>query len=417
LLAAREPCRERCLERCPDPFERRGVPARHDHHVGLAGRCDRTLRQLLPAITSTLSMNQRLERRRGGAEHHRHAALPRAPDRDVAAMVANAILLLERGIVLFVDDDEPEARQRCKDREPRPEDKIGHAARRLAPVAQALAGRKPAVQRHGSLVRQRSGEALPELRREVDFRHEDQHLPAGGHALGGGGDVHLGLAAAGDALEQEGRERSGRGDDGRCGVLLIGIERLPWRRFGNAGIVRLGSFARRSDSRRRCGKRGQHLRKHEPHRFLVVPRDEVGDFENVGGQWRHVLSNLDDRLQLLVRHVGLRYYRNDDARENAAREAHAHHRAWLHGESIGNPVVERARRRNGKGNACDRHGVRVGCNRRALRGLVVCEMLNMSAANLGKSLVYNGGGFWFTTSVDKLVGNPLARFRPARIGV
>ena len=238
LLAAREPCRERRLERRADAFERRGVPARNDHHVGLAGRRDRTLRQLLPAITSALRMDERLERRRRGAEHHRHAPLPRAPDRDVAAMVANAVLLLERRIVLLVDDDEPEPRQGREDREPRAEDEIGRAARRLAPVAQALARREPAVQRHGSLVRQRSGEALPELRSEVDLRHEDQHLPAGGHALGGGGEVHLGLAAAGDALEQEGRERSCGGDDGRCGVLLIGIERLASRRFGNDGVVR-----------------------------------------------------------------------------------------------------------------------------------------------------------------------------------
>ena len=81
------------------------------------------------------------------------------------------------------------------------------------------------MQRHRPPCGQRFGDALAKLRRQIDFRHQDQHLTARGDALGGGGKIDLGLAAAGDALQQPGRKRS-CGLDDRLGSLgLIDIER------------------------------------------------------------------------------------------------------------------------------------------------------------------------------------------------
>jgi hypothetical protein len=47
-----------------------------------------------------------LQRRRGRTEHDGDVRLMRAPDRHVARRVAQAFLLLERGVVLLVDDDQ-----------------------------------------------------------------------------------------------------------------------------------------------------------------------------------------------------------------------------------------------------------------------------------------------------------------------
>ena len=57
-----------------------------------------------------------LERRRGRAEHRDRRRAVRAEDRHVARVVAHALLLLERGVVLFVDDDEAEIAHRREER-------------------------------------------------------------------------------------------------------------------------------------------------------------------------------------------------------------------------------------------------------------------------------------------------------------
>ena len=172
--------------------------------------------------------------------------MARPPDRDVAAVVADAVLLLERRIVLFVDDDEREPGQRREDREPRAQDEVGLARRGRAPVAQPLARRKAAVQRHRSAAGQRARDALLELRGQIDLGHEDQRLSAGGNALGGRGEIDLGLAASGDALQQERRERAVRLAKRRDGVLLVGVER-------RAAAAAVGAVGARH---RNAGRRG-----------------------------------------------------------------------------------------------------------------------------------------------------------------
>ena len=57
-------------------------------------------------------MDERFQRRCSATKHDRHAPLLRTPDRQIAAVIANTVLLLELRIVLFVDNDEREPRQR-----------------------------------------------------------------------------------------------------------------------------------------------------------------------------------------------------------------------------------------------------------------------------------------------------------------
>ena len=66
-----------------------------------------------------------------------------------------------------------------------------------------------------------------ELRRESDLRHQHQRAPLVPQAVLDGVQVHLGLAAAGNAVQQEGCELSGGGVDGGHGGGLLGAECRP----------------------------------------------------------------------------------------------------------------------------------------------------------------------------------------------
>ena len=131
-------------QRRADAVERARVAvAGTNTHVGQARRADRAPRQLEPAIAPSLRVDERLERRRRAAEHDGNVALPRAPDRDIARVIAHAVLLLVRGVVFLVDDDEPEPRQRREHGEPRAEDEIRVArSRRRSQLRTALACRR-----------------------------------------------------------------------------------------------------------------------------------------------------------------------------------------------------------------------------------------------------------------------------------
>src|SRR4029453_10587456 len=115
---------------------------------------------------------QGLERRGRAAKDDRHTALPCAPDRDVATVIANAFLLLERRIVLFVDDDEAEPWHRREHREPRAEHEVGLPCGRPPPRTTARSRRKATVQCDALPAGQRSCDLRLELRSQTDLRHE-----------------------------------------------------------------------------------------------------------------------------------------------------------------------------------------------------------------------------------------------------
>jgi hypothetical protein len=94
------------------------------------------------------------------------------------------------------------------------------------------------VQRDRAHVRKRGAHARLEVRREVDLRDEDQHLPARRDRARGGVEVHLGLAAAGHAVQQERRVTAARCDDRGERCLLGGVAGVLWRRRRRLGVVR-----------------------------------------------------------------------------------------------------------------------------------------------------------------------------------
>ena len=120
-------------------------------------------------------------------------------------MVARRLLLLVSVLVLLIHDHDPKLFHRRKNRRTRAD---GHARRTAAdamPLVVPLAFAEVRVQ-HRDLVPRRSEarlEALDRLRRERDFRHEQNRAePAFEHALDGL-EVDLRLSAAGHTVEQD----------------------------------------------------------------------------------------------------------------------------------------------------------------------------------------------------------------------
>ena len=152
----------------------------------------------------------------------------RAPHRHVARRVAQALLLLVRGVVLLVDHDEPQVAERHEHREARA--RARSAPRPTAPRASRRRAR-PRARWLWAATDARAGKALAhlglELRREADLRNQ-QAAPGAPRAerVGDEVQVDLGLAAAGDALQQH-RDGSGPRPRGtrRHGAALRGGER------------------------------------------------------------------------------------------------------------------------------------------------------------------------------------------------
>src|SRR5262249_61157908 len=84
-------------------------------------------------------------RRARRAENDQRAGALRAHDRDVAGVVARALLLLVRAVVLLVDDDQPEALDRREHGRARADHHVDLAAADSLPLIVSLAVAESAV--------------------------------------------------------------------------------------------------------------------------------------------------------------------------------------------------------------------------------------------------------------------------------
>ena len=139
---------------------------------------------------------------RGAACHQHGARQLRAPLRNVARVVARVLLLLVGRVVLLVDHDQADVRQRREHGRARAHAHASLAAAKPDPLVVALAGPELRVQ-HGHLVAEALLEAPGCLRRERDLRHENDCAAARREGGLAGADVDLGLAAAGRAGEED----------------------------------------------------------------------------------------------------------------------------------------------------------------------------------------------------------------------
>ena len=202
-------------------------------------------RQLEPGL--------RPRRRRAGDQHR--AALARPPAGDGAGVVAGVAVLLVGGVVLLVDDEQAEVGERREDRRAGADADARLAAAQPAPLVVALAVGEGRVQDRDA-VAEPGPEAGHGLRREADLGDEDDRRPAPGQHRLDRGQVDLGLARAGDPVQEQLALGAGdpvdRRDDLRGGALLLGKQPRPARRprprRGGSGRAACAS----------CGSRSAH---------------------------------------------------------------------------------------------------------------------------------------------------------------
>ena len=152
-------------------------------------------------IRATAAAVEGLSRRRGRAQRERAAIATRHLGRHFARMVARAGTLLVTGLVLLVDDDKAQVAERAKERRAGAHDHARGTAGDHIPLVQAFTGRKARVEDRNRFAKARAKTA-DGLGRQRDLRHEHAGRTAGcQHALDGG-EVDLGFAGTGDAIDE-----------------------------------------------------------------------------------------------------------------------------------------------------------------------------------------------------------------------
>ena len=155
--------------------------------------------------------------------------------------------------MLFVDDDQADVLERREHRRARADDDVHVAAADALPLIVPLAVREAAVL-DGDAVAEALAEERRDDRRERDLRHEHEHAPARVADARREPQVDLGLAAAGDAVQQRHLELPARRRSAQSRVergVLLARQRgaRDRRRRPCAAAVSNGSRSTRSARR------------------------------------------------------------------------------------------------------------------------------------------------------------------------
>ncbi len=192
---------------------------------------------------------------RGRSQHRARPADRRAQHRHVPRVIEDAVFLFVRGVVLFIDNDQPQVLKRQKQRRPRAHHHLRLPFGHHAPDAAAFGHGHARV----PLGRFRAKAFVypgQELLGQRDLGQQHQRLPPGAQGRRHGLQVHLGLARPGHALQQ-------RGAIGSAGHAL-GQPR------GRLGLICGQLFARQRGIQRRKGRIaravlfGDHALRHQP---------------------------------------------------------------------------------------------------------------------------------------------------------
>ena len=205
---------------------------------------------------------------------------------DGAGVVGRVALLLVARVVLLVDDDQAEVVDRGEDRRARADADLRLAAPQPLPLVEAFAVGEGAVE-DGEAVAEAGAEAGDGLRREADLGDEDDRAAAALERRLDRRQVDLGLARAGDAVEELLAGRAG-----------LAVER---RHQGVDGGPLLGEEPRRLDRGVEAGGGGGAADARVAGRdqaALGEPADDRGVRADRGGQLRRRhLAALDQRLE------------------------------------------------------------------------------------------------------------------------
>ena len=204
------------------------------------------MRQGQQGVTTSLDVVEALQRGGGRAQHNRHIVMASPQHGDITAVIAGAILLFKRRVVLFINNDQPGCGQRQKGRRAGANDHLGLTLSGGVPTGQALARTQAGVIHPGHFAQTRLN-APNQLRAQANFRNQHQHLTATLHHPLGGTQIDLGFAASGHPGQHHHREMMACRQDGGHRPTLIDIElrtrprwrRRPLGRFDPAFVLKL----------------------------------------------------------------------------------------------------------------------------------------------------------------------------------
>ncbi len=286
--------------------------------------------------------------------------------------------------MLFVDHDQAQARQGGEQRQAGAQQDVGLAARSPQPSAQTVAFGQAAVD-HRQPVAQARAHAVFQLRGQIDFRHQQQHLPPRRQHLLRQTQIELGLAAAGHAVQQghtaAGRQQvlqPGQGTGLGVGQDRAGVSRCRVGGLSHGGVhadrpislkgvaLALAGGARRPGPpigpadrparRARAGisgglaqRRRQHRQQDLAQRPVVIVRREFRQTQPVGRHGRQIVQHRLDRPHPVRRHAGRIPHGPHHAHHGAAAERHPHTHPGRHRPVM--RIIEQAGQRH-----IQRHG-------------------------------------------------------------
>ena len=192
--------------------------------------------------------------------------------------------------MLLVHDDQTQRGERSEYRRARPHHYVEPAAARELPVAAPLSHREVAVQ-HADAAAEAAAELRQHLRAERHLRHQDQRLPSLIARRLRRAQVDLGLAAGGDAVEQDRREAwagERRLDHAQRLALAGGERHAVAERELDAPV--LGRLAPRPAPGEPLEPTGQRRRQHFADRREVVLGDPAPEREQVRAE-RHLVEH------------------------------------------------------------------------------------------------------------------------------
>jgi hypothetical protein len=185
----------------------------------------RAFGKLNACVIASEAMLQQLKRWRRGTQYHRDIVMLGAGDSEIASRVTQALLLLERMIVLFVHDNQAEIWHRRKYSGTSTDDELRASGACTTPGSQSICITKTGVQ-HGwsdAKARLQTGD---ELWCEADLRHENEYLLASVDDVSHELQIDFRFTTACDAVEHEYVEATPIANRIQ-GMLLMFIQRGP----------------------------------------------------------------------------------------------------------------------------------------------------------------------------------------------
>ena len=145
------------------------------------------------------------QNRRGAAQDNDGLVHLTAHQCQISGIVTKAFRLFVAAIMLFIDHDQPQLRQRCKDRRTSADHNIDITSCNLPPGIVAFTIRQAGME-HGqthSVILKPAAKASHQLRRQGNFRNQDQRLSPFFKDFGYRPQINLGFAAACDAVKKK----------------------------------------------------------------------------------------------------------------------------------------------------------------------------------------------------------------------